>query len=136
MATCTPGGKGDRVHLISFIVKEKSKQTNKQNIRSRNQILVGFLLTVTEALLETLCTVGALLQLTQSKDIPTGETATKTTQIVISLFAPNNACWLSAFSLSLGIQMMLISSFLPTFHPCLLSLFLSALPPSLSLFLP
>lgn len=44
-----PGGKGDRVHLISFIAKEKSKQTNKQNIRSRNQILVGFLLTATEA---------------------------------------------------------------------------------------
>lgn len=37
-----PGGKGDRVHLISFIVKEKSKQTNKQNRRSRKQILVGF----------------------------------------------------------------------------------------------
>lgn len=126
---------GQRGHLISFIVKEKSKQTNKQYISSRNQILVGFLLTVTEALLEILCTLWSLLHLTQSKAIPTRETATKTMQIVISLLAQNNVCRLSAFSLSSGIQMMLISSFLPTFHPCLLSSFLSALPPSLSPFL-
>lgn len=114
-----PGGKGDRVHLISFIVKEKSKQTNKQNIRSRIQILVGFLLTATEAPLEILWTVGSLLQLTQPKVIPTRDTATKTTQIVISLLAQNNACCLSAFSLSLGIQTLLISSFLPFLPPSL-----------------
>ena len=126
---------GQRGHLISFIVKEKSKQTNKQYIRSRNQILVGFLLAVTEALLEILCTLWSLLHLTQSKAIPTRETATKTMQIVISLLAQNNVCRLSAFSLSSGIQMMLISSFLPTFHPRLLSSFLSALAPSLSPFL-
>lgn len=122
---------GQRGHLISFIVKEKSKQTNKQNIRSRNQILVSFLLTVTEALLEILCTVWSLLQLTQSKAIPTRETATKTMQI--SLLAQNNAC----FQLFHFLQEYRWCWFLPSFPPFIpvssLRSFLPFLPLSLSL---
>lgn len=50
-------------------------------MRSRKQILVGFLLTVTE-LLEILCALQSWLLLTQSTTIPTGEIVAKTMQSI------------------------------------------------------